>query len=89
MYKVLTRIGAVAAGGPAPGTTVSAKDLASDSTKREWAAADNAPLAGDTVAAAHQSPTLLGAGRGVGTSHVILEAEELVKHLLLVQMPGM
>jgi hypothetical protein len=42
------------AGGPAPGTTISAKDLASESTKRDWAAADNAPLAGDTVSDARQ-----------------------------------
>ena len=42
------------AGGPAPGTTISAKDLASDATKREWAAAENAPLAGDSVSDARQ-----------------------------------
>ena len=57
------------AGGPAPGTTISAKDLASESTKRDWAAADNAPLAGDTVSDARQPlpPTATPAGGGMRT----------------------
>lgn len=63
--------GSTATGGPAPGTTVSAKDLATDSTKRGWAAQENAPLAGDTVADAQRTPAPLAGGGDLGDDRVL------------------